>query len=298
MIVDIIAIIIGLSALVVVLIILFRKFQVLSSIDTKTVPEEKASKVKKDLLEGRLKRKVMNISSKVKETASPYYEKGRKKAGQWYNKVIEMENKYRESKKKVTPITLEDKEKATSQINDKLREAEDLKNSGNLKAAEEKCIEVVGLDQKNIEAYHLLGDLYLEMKDYEHAKEIFSFLIKFNAQDDKAYEGLGQIASSLGDLDEAKNDLLKSININSKIATYHSNLAKVYEAMDKVQDAIKSYQDALMLEPNNPKHLNGLLQLTILAKNKSLAIRTFDKLKEVNPENERLDELEKEVNNI
>lgn len=298
MFIDYLVLIIGLIALITLLIIIFRKIQILSSINTKTVPEEKVSKVKRDLLESRLKRKILNFSGRVKEKTSPYYEKGRQKAGAWYEKIIALEKKYRESRKTSVPRTVEEKEKMSLAINDKIKEAEDLKNSGNFKEAEEKCIEVIGLDQKNIEAYHLLGDLYLEMRDYEHAKEIFSFLIKFNAQDDKAYEGLGQIASSLGDLDEAKNDLLKSININSKIATYHSNLAKVYEAMDKTQEAIKAYQDALTLEPNNPKHLNGLLQLSISAKNKILALRTFDKLKKVNPENERLDELEKEVNNI
>lgn len=298
MIIDLIAIIIGLTALVVILILIIRKVQLLSAIDTKTVPEEKTSKIKSDLLEGRLKRKIIDLSGRVKKTASPFYEKGRAKAGRWYQKLIDLEKKYREAKKISAPKTIEEKEKISLEIRDKLKEAEDLKNSGDLKSAEEKCIEVIGLDQKNIEAYHLLGDLYLEMKDYEHAKEIFSFLIKFNAQDDKAYEGLGRIASSLGDLDEAKSELLKSININSKIATYHSSLAKIYEAMDKTQEAIKAYQDALMLEPNNPKHLSGLLALSISAKNKSLAIRTFDKLKKVNPENEQLDELEKEVNNI
>ncbi len=52
----------------------------------------------------------------------------------------------------------------------------------------------------------------------------------------------------------------------------------VYEAMNDTQQAIKAYQDALMLEPNNPKHLAGLLHLSIEAKNKSVAIRTFDKV--------------------
>lgn len=65
-----------------------------------------------------------------------------------------------------------------------------------------------------------------------------------------------------------------------------------------IQKAIKSYQDALNLEPNNPKYVSALLELSIEARNKSLAVRTFDKLKQVNPENEKLDELEKEVNNM
>lgn len=141
-------------------------------------------------------------------------------------------------KEKIKPKTIEAKKKINKEMEDKLRTAEELKKSGDLNEAEEICINIISLDQKNISAYHLLGEVYLAKKDYEHAREIFSFLIKLNAQDDKAYENLGVIASSLGNLDEAKQDLIKSININSKIATYHANLAKIYTACDDT----KSYK--------------------------------------------------------
>jgi len=294
---DIIAIIIAVLSLSVILGIIFKKFQVLSMIDTKIIPEEKEAKVKKEMLEGRLKRKLLNVLLKIKEELLPYYNKLKEKAAEGYRRVLVLEKKYK-GYKKTAPKTIEDREKLYQEINAKIKEVEDLIEAGDLKGAEKVCIEIISLDQKNIQAYHLLGDIYFEMKDYEHAKEIFSFLIKFNAQDHRAYEGLGKIASSLGDLDEAKYDLIKSININNRIATYHANLAKIYELTDDIQNAIKAYQDALMLEPNNPKYLSALLKLTIEVRNKSLAVRTFDKLKKVNPENERLDELEKQVKNI
>jgi tetratricopeptide (TPR) repeat protein len=294
MILDMAAITIAATALIVILVIVIRKFPMLSMINTKTVPAEKENKIKNVLLEQRLKRKTVNLGGRVKKNISPLFYKAQVWLKLKYHKIAELEKKYREEKKK-TPLTLEEKDVKTQKIKLLLKEAEELINRDEFKGAEAKCIEALSLDKTNLEAYHFLGDIYLALKDFEHAKEIFSFLIKYNEKDDRALSGLGLVASSFGNLKEAEEDLLASINYNNKKPSYYLDLARVYQALDQTDKALNCCQEALKLESKNPKILHNLLQICMEAKNKGLAIRTFDRLKEANPENQKLEELKKQI---
>lgn len=295
MILDIAAIAIAAVSLILILAMVIKKFPMLSMINTKAAPGEKENKIKNVLLEQRLKRKTVNLGGSVKKNISPLFYKAQALIKLWYHKIVELEKKYREEKKKKSPLNLEEKDEKAEKIIILLKEGEELFNRDEHKNAEAKCIEVLSLDKTNFEAYHLLGAIYLALKDYEHAKEIFSFLIKFNEKDDRALSGLGLVASSLGNLKEAEEDLLASINYNHNKPSYYLDLARVYQALDQTDKALNCCQEALKLEPKNPKILHNLLQICLEAKNKGLAIRTFDRLKEANPENQKLDELKKQI---
>lgn len=298
MILDIIALAIAIASLAVILGVVIRKFPILSVINEKAVPGEKENKIKNNLLEQRLKRKAVNIGDRVKKSFSPFFRQVSEKIKLWYHKIVALEKKYREEKKNKAPLTLEEKDEKTQKIKLFISEAEELFSREDYKNAENKCIEVLSLDKANPEAYHLLGDIYLAQKDYEHAKEIFSFLIKFNEKDDRALSGLGLVASSLGNLKEAEEDLLASINYNKNKPSYYLDLARVYQALGQTDKALNCCQEALKLESKNPKILHNLLQICLEAKNKGLAIRTFDRLKEANPENQKLDDLKKQIDSL
>lgn len=294
MVLDIIVLIIAGLSLLVILAVVVRKFPLLSAIDTKTVPQEKENIVKNVLLEQRLKRKMTSLGARVKKNLSPVVGQVAGQLKSWSHQIIVLEKKYREKRNKI-PLTLEEKDEAAQRIKILIKEAEELLNREEFKKGEAKCIEIISLDKNNLEAYHLLADIYIGLKDYEHAKEIFSFLIKLNEKDDRAFSGLGLIASSLGNLQEARDDFLTSINLNNKTAAYQIDLARVYQALGNTDKALNCCQEALRLEPKNPKNLHNLLQICLEAKNKGLALITFDKLKAANPENQKLEDLKKQI---
>ncbi|MFA5070622.1 MAG: tetratricopeptide repeat protein [Patescibacteria group bacterium] len=296
MLIDIITGLIGLIAISVIIIIIIRKFPVLSVIDIKKVPQEKENQVKEQLIEQKLKRKASNLFQKVSKYSRPVYKKLENQARNWRQNIIELEKRYQRRSK--TPTTLEEKSEQERKISSLLSEAGALKDRELFKEAEGKCVEVLSLDAKNLDAYHYLGDLYLEMKDFEHAKEIFRFLIKLNASDDQALSGLGLVASSLGNLKEAEEELLASITYNNKKPSYYLDLARVYQALGQTDKALHCCQEALKLEPKNPKILHNLLQVCLEMKNKGLAIRTFDRLQAVNPENKKLEEIKKQIDSL
>jgi tetratricopeptide (TPR) repeat protein len=289
MILDFIAIGVIIVCLGVVIYIISKKFPIISAIDIQNLSKHKQEKVKSDLMEERLKRKldVLNIKKYFQKKNGesikfPVIQKMR-------NFLKELEQRYQ---KKVSEAEVEDLpiEKKKTIL---LAEAEELVAKDQDAEAEQKFIELISLDARFKEAYHGLADLYLKKKDYDHAKEIFQYLIKLNATDDASFEHLGQIAKTRGDLAEAEKDYLQSISLNNRVAGYQADLAEVYQAKGEHAKALEHFQEALKLEPNNPRYLDMTIDMAIVLKKNDVARQYYEKLKEVNPENEKLNEFKK-----
>ncbi|MFH1207820.1 MAG: tetratricopeptide repeat protein [Patescibacteria group bacterium] len=289
MMLDFIAIGVIIACLSIVIYIVSKKFPVISAIDIQKLSKHKQDKVKSDLMGVRLKRKldILNIKkffspSNGESVKVPMVQKMR-------NFLKELEHRYQ---KKVSEAEVEELpvEKKKSIL---LAEAEVLVGKDQDTEAEQKYIEAISLDARFKEAYQGLADLYLKKKDYDHAKEIFKYLIKINATDDAGFEHLGQIAKSQGDLAEAEKDYLQSISLNNRVAGYQADLAEVYQAKGEHGKALEHFQEALKLEPHNPKFLDLAISTAITLNNTEVANEYYAKLKEVNPDNIKLKEYQK-----
>lgn len=100
MIFNIIALIIAILSLVLIILLVLKKIQVLSMIDTKKIPEEKEAQVKKEILEGRLKRKIVNMAFIFKQKTYPYYDEVKNKIKKWYYQLLELEKNIGKRKNK------------------------------------------------------------------------------------------------------------------------------------------------------------------------------------------------------
>lgn len=280
----------------VIIFIIAKKFPIISSINTDAIPEQKMKEVKNGLLEKRLRRKFVNVKIKTSFHLKPIADKIKIGFQNLYNQILEMEKKYQKKAKEVaTPEEKEELKKKTSIL---LEEGERLNKEENFKEAEKKYIEIISFDHKKIEAYKGLGEVYFNMKDFQHAKEIFKHVLKLDSESDAAYSSLGTIAAYEGHLEEAKEDYLHSLVINNKLATHHINLGETYKSLGDCQKALDSFKEAFKLEPNNPKILDSLIEACIECKDKSLAKETWQKLKEANPENEKLSEFKERIDQI
>jgi protein O-GlcNAc transferase len=163
--------------------------------------------------------------------------------------------------------------------------------------AEKKYIEIISLEPKNVEAYRGLGNLYFIQNNYEDAKQTFNHVLKINKEDDMAYAKLGAIAAESGDLKDAKDSYLQSINIQNK-AIHFFELAEVCYKLEEYADATKNLEKALEIEPNNPKYLDILITVCIAAKNKAKAADVLDRLNEVNPDNQKIEEFAAEIKEL
>ena len=292
---DYIGIGIIIVSIIAIIVLLSRKFPTLAAIDTARLPRHQQDKVKQELIEDRLKRKFSALSLKKVLDTKNNEDKSVSIVEKFRTFVRGLEQKYQQKIEQLEPTEQKSENRKKIIV---LEEAKKSMDAGQYKEAESKYIEAIGLDPKYVEAYEGLAEVYVLLRDYIHAKYTYKFIQKQNASDDVAYDHLGQIALQEGKYEEAEKDYLKSLSLNNQVAGYHVDLGGVYTAMGDYKKALHSYEEAITLEPNNPRFLDCAIGAALVLKNKEIAKKYFDKLKAVNPENEKLKELEDSIDKL
>ncbi|MBU1130691.1 tetratricopeptide repeat protein [Patescibacteria group bacterium] len=289
-----ILIIIIFLCLVIIGAVIFKKIPKVLAIDAKS-KILKQPLIKRRLLEERLERHFKEGGKKMVSILEPPFNNLGTKFKKLYQKLIELEEKYRHKVLKVSFKEGADKERKVESFLDK---AAELVSSENFDEAEKIYIETLTLDEKNIPAYKGLGELYLLKKDYEHAKETFEFLLKLEQDDPFVYRGLGEIAAEKGDLKVAEEDYLKSLEIDKEDFETHLKLAEIYLNLEDYQKSFKLAEEAVVLEPHNPRALDFLIEISIILRDKATALKIYRQLKEVNPDNQKLPDFRKRIDQL
>lgn len=271
---DIIPFIVIIASFLIIIFILGRKMSALKVLDIDTMSEEKEKKIKKTILESRLKRNMEQLLRIVTMILRPFFERFLVVIRHSYRRILELENKYKEEAhdKKNTGVYPEEK------IIMLLGEArEKMKSAETVIPAEELFIKVIEIDNKNVEAYKGLEELYNNSHDYKKAKEVGRYLLKLSLDALK------------------KNDSVESRN---NAASSYANIGEIEQKIGNMTLAIKNFKEALKLQPNNPKFLDLLLKISIIVKDKKLASATLKQLKLADPENQKIQDLENEVKDL
>ena len=132
----------------------------------------------------------------------------------------------------------------------------------NSESAEEKFLEVVRLDSHNLEAYEGLLQIYLTRKSLAEASEIVDFLKKLNP---------------------------------ASVGRYAFDLAKLFLERGELKNAKKYGEQALKDEPENPKYLDFIVESAILDGDAYGAAQYLDRLREVNPENAKIQDFDSRI---
>lgn len=260
MILDITALVLLVASSIVLLVISVRKFSILATIDVDTVPQERLEQKKEDIIEMRLRRKFEWLRDKIFIVGKPIL----KGIGDFfrfiYRKALELEESYQEKSQPVSDKAATNKQKVLALM----AEGEELIKEEEYAQAEKKFIQVISLDHMNISAYDNLGKTFMGQRDYEHAIEALQHALKLDEKDSSIHHDLGVVYKEIGDLDKA----------------------------------IMYVKKAVKLDPNNPKYLDCLIEFSILHKDRYTAQEAFRTLKRVNPENQKLAELEKQISKL
>ncbi len=257
-------IVIGL-AVVVIATIFVKKFPALAILDAANIPGEKEAKFKEQIIKARVERDMARwsgffgriwlwLSSSLHSSLKSQQE-SLKKIKTNYQASIKMP--WLEKQKKIKEL---------------LVIAEDSLKKEDIKAAEAKLLEVIGLDQKNLGAFFQLGELYEAQKKWSEASETLNYALRLAKQRHP-------------DKDESGEVSLQKI---------YFSLAEVEKAAGNIEAALENIREALEIEPNNPRYLDLILDLSIIRKDKELALECWQRLASANPDNNKLGEL-KEV---
>jgi len=282
MFIDLILAVIILGCLGGIIFIFWRKLPLIAAINLKENFKEQQNQIKRRLLDERLKRQIQGFKKKLVNIFLPF-NKLLKINRFLKNKIRILEEQYLEKKKilfKNDPIKIQER------IKELLASGRELLKNGDLKEAEKKIIEIISLNPRQITAYKLLGEIYLLEKNYKQAEEVLNYALKLSKQALNLWQKIAPLNGS------------SSAELNQQLITAYFDLGNFYRATDNPQKALVYFQKVIEAEPNNPKTLDFLIDLSIILKDKNLAQAYLWRLKEVNPENQKIEAWEEKIKNL
>lgn len=261
-------------------VLFFKKIPELRTLDISTIPQEKQDNAKIKILEAKFLRQKVEAQKKMSQTFAPLKSRASSLIRAANENLNSLEKKYKKRE--------ELDETKNKSINELFAEAQAFMSSGNYPRAEKFLIEIIFRDKKNIIAYEKLSELYRLNKSYNQAEEVLRYLIKLKTVQFKKNKGVENTKKDRPD--ETESEMLQTLDLDKDLSGYYDDLAKVYELTDKKEKSLDYYLKANVVEPNNPKFLDKVINLSICVGDVGLAKKTYRRLKEINPENAKLAE--------
>ena len=238
-----------------------RKIPQARVIDVTNIPSERFRLVKEQILLGRIKRIYVSKLLKAKELAWPLARKLQMFMRMTVRRLMALEKYYEQMKSKPVGAMHALGSEAVRRM---LDEANEFMKQEKFIDAEKRLIEVVSHDARNIDAYEMLGNLYVKTKRLDEAKETFGFVLKMDPNDASVLTSLGEIV--LGDSD--------------------------------ARGALEYFEHAIAKRPNNPKYLDFYVTAALAAGEIEKAREGIDRLRSANPENQKLVEFEEKLSQL
>lgn len=258
-----ISIILFALSLLVIVVIILKKFPALAILDINNMPGEKEAKFKDQIIRQKVERDVARVSGLV--------------ARVWLFLGRHVFNFLKSSQDRLEKVKLNYKSSAKIPYSEKKKMIKelfvayaDLLKEEKYNEAEEKLVNIISLDQKNLPAFFKLGNFYSEQKKWSEARETYNYALKLAKQYEHDDEFMTEITAQ----------------------EIYFSLAWVEKEAGNFEVALENIREALELEPNNPRYLDLILDLSIIKKDKDLAVIFLEKLAVVNPENQKLGEWE------
>lgn len=278
-------------SLVALIYVLVKKIPELKVLDFSDIPKEKQGNAKLKILESKFLRQTEKTQNKLGKIVSPV------KSGT-FDFLTKLQDRVRVIEKKYSKKQSTDDLSQSKSINELLAEAEDFIEKKEFASAEKSLIEIISRDKKNSKAYEVLAEMYVLSRSYHQAEEIIKYLIKLKTLEFKKNKGVSDLKKVKNKDDQGETEMLEAINVDSGLSRYYDDLGDVYEKMDKDEKALDCYLKANALEPNNPKYLDRVVELSIKVKDVGLAKKTFRRLKTINPENAKLEDFKEALDKM
>jgi tetratricopeptide (TPR) repeat protein len=128
------------------------------------------------------------------------------------------------------------------------------RKKGQTKEAVDEYNRVIELDPVNGEAYYMLGDLFIEKKDYGSAEKNFRKNIEVQPNSAAAYHGLGNCYHARKMVDEAIEQYRAALAVDEFFGDSRYMLAKLLQGKKEYDEAVYHYTKLLEL---NAGHIDS-----------------------------------------
>lgn len=276
----IIPVVIILIALITILFVIVRHFPQAASIDLESLPAEQEAAMKAALMERRLKRKLVEIKNRIIPVGRRLRQSLTGLFEGMHRRVSMLEQRYRIKPHAMNSAQQEDIRQKVRQL---LEEAQASLEQEKYSEAESKYIEILSWDHKNLDAYLALAGVYFAKREFNQAKETYQYLFKLLQSQKVGEESVSKFSTPLTE---------------TEIAEAHYDFAQCLQVLQDYKGARQQIEINLVRDPKNPKYLDKLVELSILIKDRKAARETLDRLKEVNPENQKLASFEEKLRQL
>lgn len=254
-----------------------RHAHVLSSIDVSAIPEERHAKVKDALIVQRLKRKIGSLGTLLAMLSKPLGAGAfaiQKNIRAFHSTLLSVRADYRKRGVVGGAHVSDENLPVQERVVSLLVKANDALSRKRMKEAEELYIKVIALEKKHMPAYSGLVLVYIEQKEFDHAAEVLHVLCRLQS-----------------DASKSASDPAEKMRLERELAESLHSLSDLSLELNIPEEALKAIKKALKIDENNPKYLHALVDIHIRLGQRLKAETALDRLREANPENQRLSEI-------
>ncbi len=251
-----ILIIIALSSLAVMGIVVYRKLPQIRVIDVASIPQERERRVKEALILSKLQRTGGAKLQSVVRTASDAMKTISRYGRRAVQKLYRLEQYYQRLRRTASEGTHSYNE---DMIKQRLEEAAKLIDQDEFIPAEKIYIDVISHNPKSVDTYEALGNMYVCSGQLDQARETFQFTLRLSPDD-------------------------ASVNVS---------LAELETKQGHAKQALTYLRKAIEKRPKNPRYLDFYIEVALETGSLKDARKGILALKDVNPENQKIEEFER-----
>jgi tetratricopeptide (TPR) repeat protein len=278
-------IIISLGAMAMIVV---RKFPQLTLIDTESIPKEQNIARKKEIIDERVRRAAEEWSKGAMKVMSPAAVGMRDAFRRFFKRLLTIDRQFAMSK----PV---DPDKGHDRAEKVRAEVKKLIEEDKFGEAEKKLINVLAFDELNDGVYRDLGELYVRIKRYDRARDTFAFLVKVLIRRECGQQVSDSKGVPVPRFEAFAEDCPAGREAHADIAKQYVNFGTASQEAEDFASARAGFDHASSFEPGNPKHLDLLVEACIMDGVKDRALAAWGRLREVNPDNKKLNPLRKKI---
>jgi predicted O-linked N-acetylglucosamine transferase (SPINDLY family) len=173
---------------------------------------------------------------------------------------------------------------STSLIDSMFSRAMGLHQSGKISEAHPLYEEILALQPNHFDALHLLGVIYIQLKNPHRAVELIGAAIDINPKHPSAHSNLGKALHDLKHYRASCESCDRAIVLKADYAEAHNNRGNALRGMKEYQLALESYDKALALNPGCAEAYNNRGVALRELKEPKAALDHFDKAISLKPD--------------
>jgi len=125
-----------------------------------------------------------------------------------------------------------------------------LLSQGSTEQARDVFEKVIKTNSKHFDAFHLLGIIAAQFKDFVRADELFNKAIKLNPNNAIFYCNRGNVLKELKQLEKAIENFQKAVELKKDYALAYVNQSTVLFELKKYEESLNSCDKAIFIKPD------------------------------------------------